>query len=156
MAARSSASEAEPAERVAELVRSLERHLQLYHLEDAPEISDAEYDALFRELQELEAEWAHERAILHDHLLRKDEMLWELVSAAPSAAVNLRTGGTPPRIPSSPIPASPMSRRRTAHQTPFSAGPLPFGAAPASTPTKGAAAAPTKLSMAAIASMALV
>ena len=55
MTPRSRATEAEPAERVAELVHSLDRHLRLYHLEDAPEISDAEYDELFRELQDLEA-----------------------------------------------------------------------------------------------------
>ena len=55
MTPRRRATEAEPAERVAELVRSLDRHLRLYHLEDAPEISDAEYDELFRELQDLEA-----------------------------------------------------------------------------------------------------
>jgi DNA ligase (NAD+) len=35
---------------------TIERHNRLYHVEDAPEISDAEYDALFRELQELEAQ----------------------------------------------------------------------------------------------------
>ena len=32
----------------------VERHNRLYYVEDAPEISDAEYDALFRELQALE------------------------------------------------------------------------------------------------------
>jgi DNA ligase (NAD+) len=35
---------------------TIERHNRLYHVEDAPEITDAEYDALFRELQELEAQ----------------------------------------------------------------------------------------------------
>jgi DNA ligase (NAD+) len=34
----------------------LRRHEYLYHVRDAPEISDAEYDALMRELQALEAE----------------------------------------------------------------------------------------------------
>ncbi len=34
---------------------SIERHNRLYYVEDAPEVTDAEYDALFRELQELEA-----------------------------------------------------------------------------------------------------
>ncbi len=39
----------------AETLRSeLERHNRLYYIEDAPEITDAEYDRLFRELQELE------------------------------------------------------------------------------------------------------
>ena len=36
--------------RIAWLSAELNRHLRLYHQEDAPEISDAEYDALFREL----------------------------------------------------------------------------------------------------------
>jgi DNA ligase (NAD+) len=38
------------------LARELERHNRLYYQHDAPEIEDAEYDALFRELQALEAE----------------------------------------------------------------------------------------------------
>ncbi len=37
------------------LCREIERHNRLYHLDDAPESSDADYDRLFRELQELEA-----------------------------------------------------------------------------------------------------
>jgi DNA ligase (NAD+) len=36
------------------LAAELNRHLRLYHVEDRPEITDAEYDALFRELQALE------------------------------------------------------------------------------------------------------
>lgn len=40
--------------RIEELRRLLEHHNRLYYVLDAPEISDAEYDALFRELQELE------------------------------------------------------------------------------------------------------
>jgi DNA ligase (NAD+) len=35
---------------------TIERHNRLYHVEDTPEITDAEYDALFRELQALETE----------------------------------------------------------------------------------------------------
>jgi DNA ligase (NAD+) len=41
--------------RIDHLVREVARHDRLYYVEDRPEISDAEYDALFRELQELEA-----------------------------------------------------------------------------------------------------
>ena len=41
--------------RAAFLRREIDRHNELYHLKDAPEISDAEYDALFRELAGLEA-----------------------------------------------------------------------------------------------------
>ena len=43
-----------PLRRVAELRREIERHNRLYYREDAPQISDAEYDALFRELVALE------------------------------------------------------------------------------------------------------
>ncbi|MBK8177474.1 MAG: NAD-dependent DNA ligase LigA [Planctomycetes bacterium] len=41
--------------RAAELRRELLRHDRLYYVEGAPEISDAAYDALFRELQALES-----------------------------------------------------------------------------------------------------
>ena len=40
--------------RIDALVEQIERHNRLYHLEDQPEISDAAYDRLFRELLELE------------------------------------------------------------------------------------------------------
>jgi DNA ligase (NAD+) len=42
--------------RVRKLREAIERHNRLYYVEDAPEITDAEYDALLRELQALEAE----------------------------------------------------------------------------------------------------
>ena len=42
--------------RIEELRRSLERHNYQYYVLDAPEISDPEYDALFQELEQLEAE----------------------------------------------------------------------------------------------------
>jgi len=45
----------DPALRVARLRAELEDHNRLYYIEDSPRISDAEYDALFRELQSLEA-----------------------------------------------------------------------------------------------------
>jgi DNA ligase (NAD+) len=41
--------------RARKLREAIERHNRLYYVEDAPEITDAEFDALFRELQELEA-----------------------------------------------------------------------------------------------------
>jgi DNA ligase (NAD+) len=41
-------------ERAEKLRREIERHNFLYYVKDAPEISDAEYDRLFRELQALE------------------------------------------------------------------------------------------------------
>jgi DNA ligase (NAD+) len=43
-----------PKSRIEELRRLIRYHNDRYYREDAPEISDAEYDALFRELQELE------------------------------------------------------------------------------------------------------
>ena len=43
-------------QRASALRAELERHNRLYYVEDAPEITDAEYDRLFRELQALEAE----------------------------------------------------------------------------------------------------
>ena len=44
------------AKRIKTLRETLERHNRLYYVEDAPEITDAEYDKLFGELQALEAE----------------------------------------------------------------------------------------------------
>jgi DNA ligase (NAD+) len=46
--------EAEAANRLMRLAREIARHDRLYHDQDAPEISDAEYDALVRENRELE------------------------------------------------------------------------------------------------------
>jgi DNA ligase (NAD+) len=43
------------ARRIEALRRAIRHHNQLYYQEAAPEISDAEYDALYRELQDLEA-----------------------------------------------------------------------------------------------------
>src|SRR5215204_2031859 len=47
---------ADAAERVQELRKQLDHHLYRYHVLDDPEISDAEYDRLYDELKELEAE----------------------------------------------------------------------------------------------------
>jgi DNA ligase (NAD+) len=47
---------ASAARRAAELRRLLEEHNYKYYVLDTPTISDAEYDALFRELQQLEAQ----------------------------------------------------------------------------------------------------
>jgi DNA ligase (NAD+) len=45
---------AKAAARAAELRRLIEHHNYMYYIQDAPEVSDAEFDRLFRELQELE------------------------------------------------------------------------------------------------------
>jgi DNA ligase (NAD+) len=51
-------------QRMAWLTKELNRHIFAYHVQDAPTIPDAEYDRLFRELQELEA--AHPEAVSVD------------------------------------------------------------------------------------------
>jgi len=48
----------EAARRVAWLKVEIARHNVLYYVHDAPEISDAQYDRLFRELQDLETQFA--------------------------------------------------------------------------------------------------
>jgi len=53
----SSRKQPSAASRIDELVDELNRHGRLYYLEDLPEISDAEYDAMYRELVELEAKY---------------------------------------------------------------------------------------------------
>ena len=55
-------SEAE--QRIAVLSREIRHHDHLYYSKDRPEISDAEYDRLFRELVELES--AHPDLITSD------------------------------------------------------------------------------------------
>src|SRR5512133_3391109 len=47
-------TEAEAANRLMRLAKEIARHDRLYHDQDAPAISDAEYDALVRENRELE------------------------------------------------------------------------------------------------------
>jgi DNA ligase (NAD+) len=64
------------AEAVADLVAALHYHGERYHAEDAPEISDAEYDALYRRLQAIEARFPE--------LIREDSPTVR-VGAAPAA-----------------------------------------------------------------------
>jgi DNA ligase (NAD+) len=54
----------DPAKRVAELRAELRRHEHLYYVLDAPEITDAEYDALMNELKRIEA--AHPELLTPD------------------------------------------------------------------------------------------
>jgi DNA ligase (NAD+) len=68
--------EGEAAAELAKLATEIARHNRLYHSEDAPEISDAEYDALVRRNAELEAQFPG--------LVREDSPS-RLVGAAPAA-----------------------------------------------------------------------
>jgi DNA ligase (NAD+) len=52
-------TEAEAANELMRLAKSIAHHNRLYHAEDSPEISDAEYDALVRRNAELEAAFPH-------------------------------------------------------------------------------------------------
>ena len=52
-------SEADAANELMRLARQIAHHNKLYHAEDSPEISDAEYDALVRRNAELEAAYPH-------------------------------------------------------------------------------------------------
>ncbi len=52
-------SEADAANELMRLARAIAKHDRLYHAEDSPEISDAEYDALVRRNAELEAAFPH-------------------------------------------------------------------------------------------------
>ena len=71
-------SEAKAANRLMRLAKEIARHDRLYHDQDAPEISDAEYDALVRENRELEERFPH--------LVRPDSPSKRL-GAAPTTAL---------------------------------------------------------------------
>ncbi|HVH37594.1 MAG TPA: NAD-dependent DNA ligase LigA [Sphingomicrobium sp.] len=71
-------SEAEAANRLMRLAREIARHDKLYHDRDAPEISDADYDALVRENRALEERFPH--------LVRKDSPSKRL-GASPTSAL---------------------------------------------------------------------
>ena len=59
---------ADAAARIEELRREIRRHDYLYHVLDRPEISDAEYDRLYRELGRLEE--AHPEFVTPDKIGR--------------------------------------------------------------------------------------
>jgi len=69
-------TEVEAADELERLAAEIARHNALYHTDDAPQISDADYDALVRRNAELEAQFPH--------LVRADSPS-KLVGAAPAA-----------------------------------------------------------------------
>ncbi|KKW92201.1 NAD-dependent DNA ligase LigA [Sphingobium chungbukense] len=73
-----SMTEAEAANRLMRLAREIARHNRLYHDQDEPEIADADYDALVRENNALEAAFPH--------LIRSDSPNAQ-VGAAPTSAL---------------------------------------------------------------------
>ena len=52
----------DPQKRIEELTEQLNYHNYKYYVEDAPEISDFEFDALLRELEELEEKYPQYRS----------------------------------------------------------------------------------------------
>jgi DNA ligase (NAD+) len=79
-------SSATPERRVRELRELIDRHNYLYHVLDDPQISDAEYDRLLRELKEIETG--------HPHLVTPDSPT-QRVGAAPVGALREVVHSTP-------------------------------------------------------------
>ena len=79
-------SEADAANRLMRLAKEIAKHNRLYHTQDAPEISDADYDALVRENNALEAQFPH--------LIRPDSPN-KLVGAAPAGHLTKITHAKP-------------------------------------------------------------
>ena len=79
-------NEAEAANRLMRLAKLIAHHDKLYHDQDAPEISDADYDALVRENRELEEKYPH--------LIRADSPSKRL-GAAPTSSLAKVTHARP-------------------------------------------------------------
>ncbi|WP_299326231.1 NAD-dependent DNA ligase LigA [Parasphingopyxis sp.] len=75
-------SEVDAANELMRLAKQIAKHNRLYHAEDSPEISDADYDALVRRNAELEAQFPH--------LVREDSLSKQVgaaVAASPLSKV---------------------------------------------------------------------
>ena len=59
-------------ERIAELKKTLEYHIDRYYNQDSPEISDFEYDMMMQELKNLEKEHP-ERILRHSVLVEQQK-----------------------------------------------------------------------------------
>ena len=79
-------AETEAAAELERIARLIAYHSRLYHTEDAPEISDADYDALVKRNNELEAQFPH--------LVRADSPS-RLVGAAPASHLSKVTHSKP-------------------------------------------------------------
>ena len=79
-------TEADAANELMRLAKAVAHHNRLYHAHDAPEISDAEYDALVRENNALEAAFPH--------LVREDSPN-KAVGAAPAGHLSKVTHAKP-------------------------------------------------------------
>ena len=79
-------TKAEAAAELERLAREIAYHSARYHTEDAPEISDADYDALVRRNTELEAEFPH---------LVRDDSPSKLIGAAPASHLSKVTHAKP-------------------------------------------------------------
>ena len=80
--AKQEAGSPEPRERIAALRKEIAHHNRRYHELDAPEISDADFDALMRELRDLEAQ--------HPDLVTPDSPTQRVGSAASSRFAKVR------------------------------------------------------------------
>lgn len=79
-------TEAEAASRLMRLAKEIARHNRAYHTNDAPEISDADYDALVRENNALETAFPH---------LVRDDSPNKAVGAAPASHLSKITHAKP-------------------------------------------------------------
>jgi len=85
------------ARRAGELREQIEHHARAYYVEDAPEIADADYDALFQELQAIEA--AHPELVSADSPTQRVigavlEGLEPVRHAVPMLSINTETDTT--------------------------------------------------------------